>query len=188
MCFSWKEDGVTRTQHLASRAMRFGQVRGTVSKELSGKNASCLITNVCHGPGRGERWHVSCSQSNVCHERGGREVAWYHVLPQGGGQAGCLSSQLLVKSHGLACFPASICQIGDTHPSWPRGLAWEALICVQKAGLLAKVTAEQMPLLAETDAHALRVPPCPSAFTQPRVCCPHAPCHDAPPRAVTHAP
>lgn len=62
-CFAWREDGVTRTsplfQHFASRAMKSGQVRGEVSEEISGNNASCLITDVCYEPRKGERWHMS---------------------------------------------------------------------------------------------------------------------------------
>lgn len=89
----------------------------------------------------------------------GREVAQYRVLPEGDRQEGCLSSQLSVKSCGLARSPASICQLRDAHLLWPLGLAWEVSICVQKAGLLPKVTAERMPLLVERDART----PCPAA-------------------------
>lgn len=70
-------------------------------------------------------------------------------------------------------------------PLTALGLAWEVLICVQKAGLLPKVTAERILVLAESDAHVLLAPQHPSAFKQPGICCPHAPPHDALPRAVT---
>lgn len=101
-------------------------------------------------------------------------MAQCRVLPEGDRQEGCLSSQLFVKSRGLARFPASLCQIGDAHLLWPWGLAWEVLICVRKAGPLPKVTAKQMPMLVESDAQALPVLQRPSAVTHPRACCPHA--------------
>lgn len=117
----------------------------------------------------------------------GREVAQYRVLPEGDRQEGCLSSQLSVKSCGLARFPASICQLGDTHLLWPRGLVWEVSICVRKAGLLRKVTAERMPLLVERDAHALPVPQRPSALTLSCLLSPCSPTWSTPWGCHTHS-
>lgn len=66
-CVAWREGGVTRIspvfQDLACRGQ--SQVGGEVSKEFSGggggrvEEALCLITNVCDGPRKGERWYMS---------------------------------------------------------------------------------------------------------------------------------
>ena len=84
-------------------------------------------------------------------------MAWNYVLPEGDRLEGCLSSQLSVKSCGLARSPVSICQICDTSPLRPRGLVWEVLICIQEAGLVQKVTAEQVPTLVGNDARSLHI-------------------------------
>ena len=117
----------------------------------------------------------------ICHDlkttsavRKRGEVAWNYVLPEGDRLEGCLSSQLSVKSCGLACSPVSICQICDTSPLRPRGLVWEVLICIQEAGLVQKVTAEQVPTLIENDARSLHILQLtPVSCTHPRICCPH---------------
>lgn len=75
----------------------------------------------------------------------GKREGWQGncVLPEETGWRAAFHSQLSVKSCGLARSPVTICQICDTSPLWPLGLVWEVLICIQEAGLVQKVTAEQ---------------------------------------------